>query len=73
MKMRLASKTTKDSFLKLKRGEATQRGQANKSVGRMPRHQEPKKDATSCEKLWGAANEHRSIDIRMRKRVTAIL
>ena len=58
MKMRLASKTTKDSFLKLKkRREATQRGQANKSVGRMPRHQEPKKDATSCEKLWVAANE----------------
>ena len=27
----------------------------------------PKKDVTSCEKLRGAANEHRSADIRMRK------
>ena len=25
--------------------------QAKKSVGRMPWHQEPKKDVTSCEKL----------------------
>ena len=33
------------------------KGQANKSVGRMPRHQEPTKDVTSCEKLRGAANE----------------
>ena len=24
----------------------------------MPRHQEPKKDVTSCEKLWGEANIH---------------
>ena len=27
----------------------------------------PKKDATSCEKLRGAANEPRSVDIRMRE------
>ena len=27
----------------------------------------PKKDVTSCEKLWGAANEPRSADIRMRE------
>ncbi len=27
----------------------------------------PKKDATSCEKLRGAANRHRSADIRMRE------
>ena len=27
----------------------------------------PKKDVTSCEKLWGAANERRSADIRMRE------
>ena len=27
----------------------------------------PKKDATSCEKLRGAANEPRSADIRMRE------
>ena len=33
----------------------------------MPWHQEPMKDAISCEKLRGAANEHRSGDIRMGK------
>ena len=33
----------------------------------MPRHQEPKKDVISCEKLWGGANIHRTIDIRMRE------
>ena len=27
----------------------------------------PKKDVTSCEKLRGAANEPRSVDIRMRE------
>ena len=27
----------------------------------------PKKDVTSCEKLWGVANERRTIDIRMRE------
>ena len=27
----------------------------------------PKKDATSCEKLRGAANELRSVDVRMRE------
>ena len=27
----------------------------------------PKKDVTSCEKLRGAANERRSVDIRMRE------
>jgi len=31
--------------------------QANKSIWRMPRHQAPKKDVTSCEKLRGVANE----------------
>ena len=31
----------------------------------MPWHREPKKDVTSCEKLRGAANKHRSVDIRM--------
>ena len=43
------------------------RGQANKSIGRMPRYQEPKKDVTSCEKPWGDANSYRSVDIRMRE------
>ena len=27
----------------------------------------PKKDVTSCEKLRGAANERRAVDIRMRE------
>ena len=33
-------------------------GQANKSTRGMPWHQEPKKDVTSCDKLWGAAHRH---------------
>ena len=33
----------------------------------MPRHQEPKKDVISCEKLRGGANIPRAVDIRMRK------
>ena len=37
-------------------------GQARKSAGWMPWHQEPKKDVTSCDKLWGGANILRSID-----------
>ena len=32
-------------------------GQAGKGAGRMPWHQEPKKDVISCEKPRGAANE----------------
>ena len=32
--------------------------QANKSIRRMPWHQEPMKDVISCEKLRGAANKH---------------
>ena len=31
-------------------------GQAKKGTRGMPWHQEPKKDATSCEKLRGAAH-----------------
>ena len=31
----------------------------------MPRLSEAKKDVISCEKLRGAANEHRSADVRM--------
>ena len=31
----------------------------------------PKKDVTSCEKLRGAANEPRSVDIRMRELTTS--
>ena len=36
--------------------------QANKSTRRMPWHQEPKKDVTSCDKLRGTANKCRSAD-----------
>ena len=32
-------------------------GQARKSARGMPWHQEPMKDATSCDKLRGAANK----------------
>ena len=48
------------------------RGQARKSVWRMPRHQEPKKDVTSCDKPRGGANNRRSADFRMGKPVAAI-
>ena len=41
--------------------------QANKSIGRMPRYQEPMKDVTSCEKLRGGANSQGALDIRMRE------
>ena len=41
------------------------KGQAFKGTGRMPWHQEPTKDVTSCEKLRGGANNFRSADIRM--------
>ena len=47
-----------------KEGES-RRSQATKGIRRMPWRQESKKDAISCEKLWGAANRHRSTDIRM--------
>ena len=36
----------------------TREVQANKSTRRMPWHQEPKKDVTSCDKPRGAANKH---------------
>ena len=42
-------------------------GQANKSKGWMPWHQEPKKDAKSCEKPWGGAHIQRTRGIRMGK------
>ena len=38
--------------------EENHEDQAKKSVGRMPRHQEPKKDVISCEKPRGGANIH---------------
>ena len=39
------------------RGNDDNEGQAGKGAGRMPWHQEPKKDVISCEKPRGAANE----------------
>ena len=39
----------------------------------MPWHQEPKKDATSCDKPRGAAHKLRSVDFRMGKPGRAIL
>ena len=49
------------------------KGQARKSARGMPWHQEPTKDATSCDKLRGAAHTHRSVDFRMGKPGRAIL
>lgn len=43
------------------------KGQDTKSKGRMPWHQEPKKDAESCEKPRGEAHILRSVGIRMGK------
>ena len=39
--------------------------EVNKGVRGMPWLSEAKKDVTSCEKLWGGANDLRSADIRM--------
>ena len=39
--------------------------QASKCTRWMPRHRPARKDVASCEKLRGAASEHRSGDIRM--------
>ena len=46
-------------------GLEIKRNQAKKSIGRMPRHQAPKKDVASCEKLRGAASRQRTVGIRM--------
>ena len=48
------------------------KGQAKKSIRRMPWHQEPKKDVTSCDKPRGGANIYRSVDFRMGEPNTAI-
>ena len=50
-----------------KRTDIKRKVQAKKSARRMPWHWEPKKDAISCDKLRGAANKLRSVDVRMRK------
>ena len=42
-------------------------GQATKGTRWMPRHQEAMKDVETCEKLWGAGLERRSIDLRIGK------
>jgi hypothetical protein len=39
--------------------------EAKKGVWGMPWLSETTKDVVSCEKLRGAANEHRSVDVRM--------
>ena len=36
----------------------------------MPWHYLAKKDATTCEKLWGAGSKLRTIDIRMGEPIT---
>ena len=41
--------------------------QAIKSTGRMPWHQEPTKDVTSCDKLRLAANKRQPADFRIGK------
>ena len=51
----------------LRKRKKERKDQATKSIGRMPRHQAPKKDVAGCEKLRGAASELRSADIRMRE------
>ena len=42
-------------------------GQATKGIRWMPWRQEVKKDVASCDKPRGAANERRSVDLRMGK------
>ena len=51
----------------VKRRTWKNKGQAKKSKGRMPRRQEPKKDAESSEMPRGDANGQRSVDVRMGK------
>ena len=43
-------------------------GQVKKGIRRMPWHWEPKKDVTSCDKLWLGANIRLPTDFRMRER-----
>ena len=43
--------------------ESAYEGKAKKGAGRMPWHQEPKKDVISCEKPWGGAHIPRSTDV----------
>ena len=47
------SKTDLRSSCKRKKAKEVQ---AKKSTRRMPWHQEPKKDAANCEKLWGTVS-----------------
>ena len=67
--MRLTEFSAEAESYRRKRSEAhlNRRGQAKKSARGMPWHQEPTKDVISCDKLRGAANEHRSVDFRMGK------
>ncbi len=47
----------------LKEAKPGAKGKAEKGAGRMPWHQEPKKDVTSCEKPWGGAHIPGSTDV----------
>ena len=61
-------KIKQDECTRIIRGDSIthiKRDQAIKSTGRMPWHQEPKKDVTSCDKLRRGANILGSADFRM--------
>lgn len=60
-----AAEDTKPDEVERSISRAWSKGQAIKSIGWMPRHQKPKKDATSCEKLRRDANSHWTVDVRM--------
>ena len=58
-------KKSQKSYKRKKTIHWKNKGQEKKSIRRMPRHQEAKKDVTSCEKLWVGANIHQTTDLRM--------
>ena len=47
----------KKKHVNMQKDRKISKGQINKSIRWMPRHQEPKKDAVSCENLRVAANK----------------
>ena len=52
MRKRVTDRKIGNNFEQLEQ-DSKHKGQAKKSTRRMPRHWEPKKDVTSCEKPWG--------------------
>ena len=56
-------------FLKREEGDylCVKNQAIGKSIWRMPRQLEAKKDVIHCEKSWGVVNKHRSANIRMGK------